>query len=46
MTAPELKVMKHLLESMEFPSDETLAELGLKGREAVEFKDKMRGMFR
>ena len=46
MTAPELKVMKHLLGSMEFPSDETLAELGLKGREAVEFKDKMRGMFR
>ena len=46
MTAPELKVLKHLLESMEFPSDETLAELGLKGREAVEFKDKMRGMFR
>jgi thymidylate synthase (FAD) len=46
MTAPELKVMKHLLESMEFPSDETLAELGLKGREAVEFKDKMRNMFR
>jgi len=46
MTAPELKVMKHLLESMEFPSDETLAELGLQGREAVEFKDKMRGMFR
>jgi thymidylate synthase (FAD) len=46
MTAPELKVMKHLLESMEFPSDETIAELGLKGREAVEFKDKMRGMFR
>ena len=46
MTAPELKVMKHLLESMEFPSDETLTELGLKGREAVEFKDKMRGMFR
>jgi len=46
MTAPELKVMKHLLGSMEFPSDETLAELGLKGREAVEFKDKMRNMFR
>jgi thymidylate synthase (FAD) len=46
MTAPELKVLKHLLEAMEFPSDETLAELGLKGREAVEFKDKMRGMFR
>ena len=46
MTAPELKVMKHLLGSMEFPSDETLAELVLKGREAVEFKDKMRGMFR
>jgi len=46
MTAPELKVMKHLLGSMEFPSDETLAELGLKGREAVEFKDKMRGLFR
>ena len=46
MTAPELKVMKHLLESMEFPSDETLTELGLKGRGAVEFKDKMRGMFR
>ena len=46
MTAPELKVMKHLLGSMEFPSDETLTELGLKGREAVEFKDKMRGMFR
>jgi len=46
MTAPELKVLKHLLESMEFPSDETLAELGLKGREAVEFKDKMRNMFR
>lgn len=46
MTAPELKVLKHLLESMEFPTDETLAELGLKGREAVEFKDKMRGMFR
>jgi thymidylate synthase (FAD) len=46
MTAPELKVLKHLLESMEFPSDETLAELGLKGREAVEFKDKLRGMFR
>lgn len=46
MTAPELKVLKHLLESMEFPTDETLAELGLKGREAVEFKDKLRGMFR
>ena len=46
MTAPELKVMKHLLESMEFPSDETLSQLGLKGREAVEFKDKMRDMFR
>lgn len=46
MTAPELKVIKHLLGSMEFPSDETLTELGLKGREAVEFKDKMRGMFR
>ncbi|MFM6955631.1 MAG: FAD-dependent thymidylate synthase [Ignavibacteria bacterium] len=46
MTAPELKVMKHLLDSMEFPSDETLAQLGLKGREAVEFKDKMRDMFR
>ena len=46
MTAPELKVMKHLLGSMEFPSDETLTEVGLKGREAVEFKDKMRGMFR
>jgi thymidylate synthase (FAD) len=45
MTAPELKVMKHLLGSMEFPSDETLAELGLKGREAVEFKDKMRSLF-
>lgn len=46
MTAPELKVIKHLLGSMEFPSDETLTELGLKGREAVEFKDKMRDMFR
>jgi thymidylate synthase (FAD) len=46
MTAPELNVMKHLLGSLEFPSDETLAELGLKGREAVEFKDKMRKMFR
>jgi len=46
MTAPELKVMKYLLGSLEFPSDETLAELGLKGREAVEFKDKMRDMFR
>lgn len=45
MTAPELKVMKHLLGSMEFPSDEILAELGLKGREAVEFKDKMRSLF-
>ena len=45
MTAPELKVMKHLLGSMEFPSDEQLAELGLKGREAVEFKDKMRSLF-
>lgn len=45
MTAPELKVMKHLLGSMEFPSDEALAELGLKGREAVEFKDKMRSLF-
>lgn len=31
MTAPELKVIKHLLGSMEFPSDETLTELGLKG---------------
>lgn len=46
MTAPELKVIKHLLGSMEFPSDETLTELGLKGREAVEFKDKMGDMFR
>ena len=45
MTAPELKVMKQLLGSMEFPSDEQLAELGLKGREAVEFKDKMRSLF-
>jgi hypothetical protein len=27
------------------PTDEQLAELGLKGREAVEFKDKMQGLF-
>ncbi|MBM4174176.1 MAG: FAD-dependent thymidylate synthase [Ignavibacteria bacterium] len=45
MTAPEMKVMKHLLQSLTMPSDEQLAELGLKGREAVEFKDKMQGLF-
>ena len=45
MTAPEMKVMKHLLQSLTMPTDEQLAELGLKGREAVEFKDKMQGLF-
>ncbi|MBM4151452.1 MAG: FAD-dependent thymidylate synthase [Ignavibacteria bacterium] len=45
MTAPEMKVMKYLLQSLTMPSDEQLAELGLKGREAVEFKDKMQGLF-
>jgi thymidylate synthase (FAD) len=45
MTAPELKVLKHLLQSMQFPTDEELASLGLKGREAVEFKDKMEALF-
>ena len=46
ITAPELKVLSHLFESMSFPSDEELASLGLKGREAVEFKDKMRELFK
>ncbi|MFM8840527.1 MAG: FAD-dependent thymidylate synthase [bacterium] len=45
MTAPEMRVMKHILNSVSMPTDEQLAELGLKGREAVEFKDKMQGMF-
>jgi len=45
MTAPEMRVMKHILNSVSMPTDEQLAELGLKGREAVEFKDKMQGLF-
>ena len=45
LTAPEIKVMKHLLQSVSLPTDEQLAELGLKGREAVEFKEKMKDVF-
>ena len=45
LTAPEIKVMKHMLQSVLLPTDEQLAELGLKGREAVEFKEKMKDVF-
>ena len=46
LTAPEIKVMQHLLGDIAMPSDEELASLGLKGREAVEFKDKMSRVFK
>lgn len=45
LTAPEIRVIQFLLKSTDIPTDEQLAELGLKGREAVEFKEKMKDVF-